>query len=169
MIRPSGVARLALSIAVCCATACIPYGFAGGGLPSHIKTVAVIPFENDTPSPELQREVYDALRKGMQSRLGLREAPEAKADALVKGTILRYDVDVPISYSADPRQVTSTRRRLQIAVDIQIVDQTTSKVLWERKGLQVEGDYAERAELSGRREAIEKLINDVIEGAQSQW
>ena len=41
---------------------------------------------------------------------------------------------------------TSTRRRLQIAIDIQIVDQTTSKVLWERKGLQVDGDYAERAE-----------------------
>lgn len=168
-MRRSGIARLSAGLVVLLASACFPYGFAGGGLPSHIKTVAVLPFENDTPSPELQREVYDALRKGMQSRLGLREAPEARADALVKGTILRYDVDVPISYSADPRQVTSTRRRLQIAVDIQIVDQTTSKVLWERKGLQVDGDYAERAELAGRRQALEKLINDVVEGAQSQW
>lgn len=168
-MRRSGIARQATSVALLFAIACFPYGFAGGGLPSHIKTVAVIPFENDTPSPELQREVYDALRKGMQSRLGLREAPEAKADALVKGTILRYDVDVPISYSADPRQVTSTRRRLQIAIDIQIVDQTTSKVLWERKGLQVDGDYAERAEVAGRKQALEKLINDVVEGAQSQW
>jgi hypothetical protein len=165
----SGITRLITSVALLSATACFPYGFAGGGLPSHIRTVAVLPFENDTPSAELQREVYDALRKGMQSRLGLREAPESKADALVKGTILRYDVDVPISYSADPRQVTSTRRRLQIAIDIQIVDQTTSKVLWERKGLQVDGDYAERAEVAGRKQALDKLINDVIEGAQSQW
>jgi len=168
-MRQSGIARLTTSVALLVATACFPYGFAGGGLPSHIKTVAVIPFENDTPSPELQREIYDALRKGMQSRLGLREASEANADALVKGTILRYDVDVPISYSADPRQVTGTRRRLQIAVDIQIVDQTNSKVLWEKKGLQVDGDYAERAEVAGRKQALEKLINDVVEGAQSQW
>jgi hypothetical protein len=32
-----------------------------------------------------------------------------------------------------------------------------------------EGQYNERGEADGRRQAIEKLVNDVIEGAQSQW
>lgn len=157
-----------LSLLLVAATGCL-YGFAGGGFPSHIRTVAVLPFENETPAPELQREVYDAVRAGIRGRLGLRDAPEARADAVVRGTILRYDVDVPIGYSADPRQVATTRRKLQITIDITVVDQTTGRTLWERRNLLAESDYAESAELDGRRKAIEKLVNEIIEGAQSQW
>lgn len=157
-----------VSLLLVAATGCL-YGFAGGGFPSHIRTVAVLPFENETPAPELQREVYDAVRAGIRGRLGLRDAPEERADAVVRGTILRYDVDVPIGYSADPRQVASTRRKLQITIDITVVDQTTGRTLWERRNLLAESDYAESAELDGRRKAIEKLVNEIIEGAQSQW
>ena len=67
-------------------------------------------------------------------------------------------------------QVPNTaRRRVQITVDVQIVDQTTGKTLWERKGLSAEGEYAERSEPAGRQQAIQRIVNDVIEGAQSQW
>ena len=151
-------------------SACMPYGFAGGGFPSHVRSVAVLPFENETAAPELQREMFEQLRKGVHSRLGLRETSEEKADAVVKGTITRYDPDVPVAYSADPSHSTSNiRRRLQITVDIDIVDQTTGRTLWSKKGLVAEGEYAEQAEAQGRKQAIERLVNDVIEGAQSQW
>ena len=145
------------------------YGFAGGGFPAHIRTIAILPFENETPAPELQREIYQAVQQGMRSRLGLRDAPEASADAVVRGTIVRYDVDVPVGYSADPSQVATARRKLQISIDISVVDQTNGRTLWERKNLMAEADYAERAETDGRRKAIEKLVNDIVEGAQSQW
>ena len=168
MLRRSGFASLALAAAVALGS-CMPYGFAGGGLPSNIRTVAVLPFTNDTPVPELQRELLDAVRRGMQDRLNLREAAEAKADAVVRGAIVKYEVDVPIGFSADPRQANSARRRLQLTVDVQIVEQSSGKTLWERKGLSAQGEYAERAELAGRRQAIEEIISDIIEGAQSQW
>ncbi|MCU0649364.1 MAG: LPS assembly lipoprotein LptE [Gemmatimonadaceae bacterium] len=145
------------------------YGFAGGGFPPGIKTVAVLPFDNQTPEPALQRELFDALRKGLQDRLNLREAAESRAHAVVRGTIVKYEVDVPIGFSADPRQATSARRRLQLVLDIEIVEQATGKVLWEKKGLTATGEYAERSEAEGRKQAIEKAINDVVEGAQSQW
>jgi hypothetical protein len=32
-----------------------------------------------------------------------------------------------------------------------------------------EGDYDERAEPAGRAQAISKIVNDIVEGAQSQW
>lgn len=163
-IRRSGI----LSLAVILFGGCF-YGFAGGGLPSHVRTVAVLPFDNETTSPEVQRELYDQLRRTMQSRLGLRDAPEARADAIVRGAITRYDTDVPISFSADRAAATTARRKLQVTVDVEIVDQTTGKTLWQRKGLSADGEYAERAEAAGRRIAIDKLVNDVIEGAQSQW
>jgi len=145
------------------------YKFSGGGLPNHIRTVAVLPFENQTAATELTRELSDALRKAMQSRLGLRDASEARASAVVRGTITKYEPDVPVAFSADPNQATSARRRLQISVDVEIVDQTNGKTLWERKGLSAEGEYAERAEPEGRRQALERIVNDVIDGAQSQW
>jgi hypothetical protein len=101
--------------------------------------------------------------------LGVRDAAQERADAVVRGVINTYDVDVPIAYSADPSQSVSARRRLQIVIDIEIVDQTSGKVLLQRKGLRGEGDYAERDEPSGRRQAIERIVNDIVEGAQSQW
>lgn len=132
-------------------------------------TVAVLPFENETPQAELQREVWQALRAAMQSRLGVRDAPESRADAVVRGTLVRYDVDIPIAYAANTRQVTSARRKLQVVCDIEIIDQKTGKTLWQRKGLTAEGEYEENSEATGRRVALERLVNDVIEGAQSQW
>ena len=62
-MQRSGVGRRVLTRAACglllVASACIPYGFAGGGLPRTIRTVAVIPFDNETASPEVQRELRE--------------------------------------------------------------------------------------------------------------
>jgi hypothetical protein len=149
--------------------ACFPYGFTGGGLPSHVKTVAVLPFDNQTPSASLQQEVLVFMRRELEHRLGLRDAPEARADAVVRGTLVRYDVDVPIAYTADPNQARTARRLLQLTVDVELVDQHSGKALWQRKGLVAQGEYDESAEADGRRRAIERVVNEVVEGAQSQW
>ena len=141
----------------------------GGGLPRHLKTVAIQPFDNLTASPELQKEVADELRKVMRERLNLREAPEAKADLVVRGVIAKYDVDLPAGASADSRQTTTNRRRLQLTLDIEIVDQTTGQSLLKRAGLSREGQYAEGGEATGRRNALESIMSDIVEGVQSQW
>src|SRR3954452_19289921 len=57
------------------------YGFAGGGLPPGIRTVAALPFENLTPEPTLTQEVQTAVSSAVQGRLGLRPAGETSADA----------------------------------------------------------------------------------------
>ncbi|HXY31140.1 MAG TPA: LPS assembly lipoprotein LptE [Gemmatimonadaceae bacterium] len=146
------------------------YGFAGGGLPPQIHTIAVLPFDNETSQPTLQRDLYDPMRRELTGRLGLHEASEAKADAIVRGKIVRYDVDIPVAYSADPNlQNATTQRRLQLTVDVDIVDQTTGKNIWSRKGLMQEGTYAERDEVSGRRQAVAKIVDQIVAGAQSQW
>jgi len=159
----------AYSLVLVALTACIPYSFTGGGLPSHIRTVAIVPFENQTATAELPRELADALRTGLHDRLGLRDAAESKASAIVRGTVQRYEIDIPIGYSASNKQTTSAKRMLQLVVDIEMVDQVTGKTLWQRKGLLAEGQYEERGEASGRKQAIDRIVSDVIEGAQSQW
>ena len=171
-IRRSGRSErrgLVAALLLCAAGCFTPYGFAGGGLPQHIRTLAIVPFDNETSSPELQRELFDAMRRDFQPKLGVRDASADKADALVRGVIRTYDVDIPIGISANAQQAVTSRRRLQIVLDVQIVDQTTNKAIFERKALSEIGEYAEADEAGGRRDAIRKIVNDLIEGAQSQW
>ena len=163
-------ARFSVVIALAALVGCgVHYGFAGGGLPSNIRTMAVLPFDNQTTSPEVQRELLDVMHRELQRRLGVRDASENRADAIVRGVIDAYDVDVPVAVSANPSTAVSARRRLQITIDVEIVEQVNGRVLFQRKGLRGEGDYDERAEAAGRTKAIEKIVNDIVEGAQSQW
>jgi Lipopolysaccharide-assembly len=149
------------------------YGFAGGGLPPGIKTVAIIPFDNLTSEPALQNQVYEAVREAVTNRLGLLEASESQADAVVRGTITRYEPDLPVAFqgSTDPnqRQVTVTWRLVQLTVNVEIINQHTEKPLWQRQGLTTEGDYDPGNELAGRARALDRLTVNIVEGAQSQW
>jgi hypothetical protein len=165
------VAAAAALAATGAAAACrySPYKFAGGGLPRNVRTIAVLPFENQTAVPDLQRELFESMRNALQRRLNLRDASEARADAIVRGSIVRYDADVPIAFSADPRAANQARRQLQLVIDVTIIDQASGRTLWERKGLSAQGEYAERNEAAGRRQAIDELLADIVEGAQSQW
>src|SRR5580704_17214297 len=93
-IRRSGgaervVPRHAFVLGVCLlGSGCVwKYGLAGSGVPPAVKTIAVLPFENNTPEPGLQKNLLDGMRSAVGARLGLREASEQHADAVLKGTI----------------------------------------------------------------------------------
>ncbi len=171
--RISGVfVRSAVAALVVTAGAGCVYGFRGGGLPSHVRTVAVLPFDNRTGEPQLTQEVSEAIRNAVQGRLGLRPAPEADADAVVRGEIVRYEPDIPLSFQTGVASATTvdvTRRQVQIVVNVEIVDQRQGRTLWRGSGLSVNGEYQPPQEAVGRRVAIEKLVTSFVEGAQSQW
>lgn len=170
MRRTPGLALLLLSASALPLAGCL-YSFTGGGLPPAIKTVAVLPFDNLTPEPTLTQEITRAVREAVESRLGLRAAGEEQADAVVKGSISRYDPDVPIAFTGQTttNETTVTKRMVQITVSVQIFDQKQNKVLWERQSMMVQGEYDPNQEAKGRKLALEKLINDIVDGAQSQW
>jgi hypothetical protein len=164
----SGARLIALLLPVLLATGCV-YGFAGGGLPPNIRTVAVLPFENQTSLAPLQHDLFEEMRREDEGRLGLREASEKKADAVVRGRIVSYEPDIPVAYSSDPSRASTAQRKVQITVDVEIIEQATGKTLWSQKGLMRDATYNEGSEADGRGDAIEKIVNDVIAGAQSQW
>jgi hypothetical protein len=146
------------------------YGFAGGGLPPSIKTVAVLPFDNQTPEPTLTQEISRAVREAVEQRLGLRQSAEPRADAVVRGSITRYEPDLPVAYQGgEENEVTVTRRQVQITLTVEILDQKQGKPLWQRSGLIVKGDYESGRESEGREKALDDLVVNIVEGAQSQW
>jgi len=169
-LRSGPIANRSLLLLLATAGLAGCYGFAGGGLPPSIKTVALLPFDNQTAEPTLTQEVARSVRDALEGRLGLRQASEAQADALVRGTIVRYEPDLPVQYTgAEDRSVSVTRRLVQITVSVEIMDQRQNKPLWERNGLVVEGEYDPGQEQQGRSKALDKLVTNIVEGAQSQW
>ena len=168
---PGAVRRLcgpAVAAAAC--SACL-YGFAGGGLPPHIRTVAILPFENQTTDPLLTQQVTDVIREAFESRLGLRLAGEATADAVVRGAIVRYEADLTASFQAAQAATATqvTRRLVRIALNVEVFDQREGRMLWQRSGLTVDGEYEPPREADGRQAAFKKLVSDIVDGAQSQW
>ncbi len=142
-------------------------------MPPHIRTVAILPFDNQTGEVALTQEVSDAVRQAMENRLGLRVAGEDQADAVVRGSITRYEADQPLSFQSQNQgaSISVTRRLVTISLSVEIYDQVEDRMLWQRGGMRVEGEYEPPGEdeKKGRDLALETLVADIVDGAQSQW
>lgn len=114
----------------------------------------------------------DSVRGAVQGRLGLRQAGEASADAVVRGSISRYDPDVVVAFTgaSSNSDVTVNKRLVQVTVSVEIVNRD-GKMIWQRNGMMLEGDYepGSETEALGRGRALSKLVTNIVDGAQSQW
>ena len=169
MKRTLAFAAMAASLV---AAGCL-YSFKAGSFPpEHVKTIAVAPFENETTRFELSGEIYDQLLRNLPSALGIRTAGEDVADAVVRGTVLRYDVAAPNYRAGQPGQPAEVlQRQVTITVSIEIVDLVENVVLWEDRNVTAQGQFIEASESEevGRKEAIELLVQKIVDGAQSNW
>jgi len=149
------------------------YSFTGGGLPSGIRTVYVELWDNTTPDEALRTDVQRALQQRLPRELGVRLAPQATADVIVRGRLSGYDeVTTNIASQQQVRgRVQPVGRRLQITFDAEIFDVKGDKVLWRGSSISAVGDYnpANQTILAGREKAVVDLIQKVVQGAQSQW
>ena len=148
------------------------YSFtAGAGLPAHIRTVAIVPFENDTNRFELTQELHEILLRQLPRALGLTLAGEENADAVVSGTIQGYDLQAP-NYRRGQRTETVQvlQRQVVLRVQVQILDRENYTILWEQQ-LRSVGQYLEASETEevGRAEALELCVQEIVDGAQSNW
>jgi curli biogenesis system outer membrane secretion channel CsgG len=171
LVRNSRRGALAALAVVLAAGAC-NYGFQAGAA-LNIRTLAVVPFENDTDRLELTQEIHAVLLRELPRSLGARPAGEEGADAVVRGTITRYDVTAP-SYRSDASgggRPEVLQRQVMMAISVQIVDLRENLVLWEETSVLGQGEYLEATETEddGRRVAIEQLVQKIVDGAQSTW
>lgn len=112
----------------------------------------------------------NSVREAVENRLGLRPAGEDLADAIVRGSITRYDPDLPVAFQGgQANQVDVTRRLVRLTVSVEIYDQEANRTLWERNSLTLEGDYETGQEQAGIDLALDRLVTDIVDGAQSQW
>lgn len=149
------------------------YSFrAGTGFPEHVRTIAVVPFENETARFELTQEVHEALLRQLPRALGLNQAGEEVADAVVTGVIRNYDLTSPLyRQGSENESVEVLQREVVLSVSVQILDREQNAILWEGPQIRALGQYLEASESEdvGRVEAIELLVQEIVDGAQSNW
>jgi hypothetical protein len=151
------------------------YGFSGGGgFPSHIRTVYVESFDNETPQFQLETELFSRLTDQLPRALGVRPGGRDVADAVVRGKIVRYD-DTSQNYRPGDPQTGNPQivgNEVQITVAIEIVDIQNNEILWESSGITGRGTYSPangENDQVGKQLAIRSLVQQIIDGAQSQW
>lgn len=147
------------------------YSFTGGGLPPHIRTVFIEPWENTTPYNQLGPDVQQALQQGLPRNLGVRLAPLATADAVVRGKLATYDEQTTnINPNPTPGgRVEPLQAQVRITFDAEIYDLKRDSVLWRGNGISALGNFTPGNVDEGRRKAIEEVVQKLVQGAQSQW
>jgi hypothetical protein len=172
--RRSGrrAADCVLALALGLAIAACNYGFEGGGFPPHIRTIYIAPFENQTPQFDLDQRLYARMLDELPRKLGVRVAGEEHADAIVHGVISRYD-DVAQAYNpaSGAGPPTTATHEIQIGVSVQLVDVRDHVIRWEAQRLTGRGTYRpdNQSDEVGQLMAIASIIEQIIDGAQSQW
>lgn len=171
--------RRALGVGLClwmvlAQTSCI-YGFTGGGFDPEIKTIFIQPFDNETVQFELDQQLFSKLQERVPRGLGIRFANEQNADAILTGKITRYE-DAAQNYRPGGGSQTGVevlQHQVQITISIRIVDRRPNKniILWESTTLTGRGEYrpATQTDVEARNQAINHIVQQIIDGAQSQW
>jgi len=166
MPRLSSLAMLTLLLAGCV------YSFAGGGLPRHIRTIAIIPFENATAQPLIESELETRMQQELPRNLGVRVAAENVADAVIRGRITGYEeVAASVRPAQQDDRVAVLQRQVRIIYEAEIYDMREDRPLWRAQSQAVLGNFQPDSEApdEGRSRAVQELVRRVIEGAQSQW
>jgi hypothetical protein len=155
------------------------YQFTGGGLPPHVRTIAILPFENETAQAMLTPQLQQQLQQELQRKLGVRLASEATADAIVRGRITDYIEAEPGVRPGAPGAPGGAgrdrpevfERRVEIAVAIEIYDVREDRILWQSSSLRGAGRInPERQQITqGVELALRDIASKVVDGAQSQW
>lgn len=164
--------RSALLIALVGLASGCNYGFAGGGgLPSNLKTAFIPPVENNTSQFDLTDDFNAQMTEAVRGKLGMQLAARDEADAIIITTLVGY-TDRPLNFEAvqdEGAQVFERQVTIRAAVEIRDVRQDV--VVWSAPGVSGVGNYRPATELdtAGKEQALESLVQKIVDGAQSQW
>ncbi len=129
------LAALALLLAPGCG-----YRLAGTGslLPSHVKTVHIPYFENETPRFELEQRLTEHVQREFTVRAKMEiENSWSDADAVLEGTITGFTV-IPVGFND---QTQANRYQVTIQMRVSLLDNKTHKALWESPNFTFRSEY----------------------------
>jgi hypothetical protein len=156
-------------IAVLLHVGCGIYTFSGSSLPSHLKTVDVPLFANQTLEPAVAELVTTELSNQLMGANLLRPVT-GRGDASLSGIVTGYS-NKEYQYDIQrERMVNVTEYMVTITVSVEFVDNRKNEALY--KGvLSGQGIYAfaTEKEEDGRKRAVEDVVRQVLEHSVQSW
>jgi hypothetical protein len=141
-------------------------------LPSHLKTIAIPLFENETSEYTLEQDVTDAVVQRFVSDNHLRIVDEKSADCVVKGKITQYRNTVFGISNAELAQ----EYRVTIGAVVVFKDQVKNREIWRDEIIKTANYYVQavpgqqaKTELDGRKEAIQKIADEILSRSIESW
>ena len=147
-----------------------PYSFTGSSVPTHLKTIAVPLFDDQSGfgEPGLREKLTNKLIDRFVRDNSFAVTDKTRADSIIEGVI--------VAVRDDPAVVTKgeavSKRRITITVKALFQDMKLKKKVWEKQ-LSNWGDYEITGGPAQRRTAdslaIEKLAEDILIETVSGW
>jgi len=166
--RNSGIRTLQTALLVIFLAGC-GYSFRAGQVREGLDSVAVAFFENRSTEPGVEVDLTEAILQGLIADRTLRIAEEGVADATLYGTIRRYEFREAF-FGAD-RQ--AEEYRVDIEVEIQMVDRRSGDVLIDKQRVKGTGSYyleeGPSGEEEARRDAAEMIVDGILNLVIEEW
>lgn len=148
---------------------CGVYTFSGSTLPSHLKTVEIPLFINNSLQPGIAESITDLLNQRVQSSNLLKPVAE-HSDATIKGKVLSYD-NHPYTYGSETRrEVNVSSYVVTISIEVEFYDNKKDKALY--KGIITQDgiyNFPGETEQDGRKRAIEKILDQIMQNSVQSW
>ena len=161
-------------VALAAASGACAYSTSTALLPPHLKTVAIPVFENATTEYTLQQEITDAVIRRFVSDNHLRVVDERSADSVIRGRITDYRNSV---FGISPVD-RAEEYRVTIGVAVTFKDLVKNREVWNDDNIvktanyyvtPVPGDTTAHTELDGRKEAIQKIADEILARSVQSW
>jgi outer membrane lipopolysaccharide assembly protein LptE/RlpB len=142
-------------------------------LPSHLKTIAIPVFENATTEYAIEQEITQAVVDRFVQDNHLKVVDERSANSVLRGKVVLYRNAV-FGFSATTQ---ASEYRVTVGVSVTMKDMVKNREMWKDENLvkttnyfviDVPGQKA-RTELDGRKEAIQKIADEVVSRTVEGW
>ena len=137
-------------------------------LATHIKSVAVPTFQNETLEYGLEQEITQAVIDQFTEDNNLRVVSEDRADSVVYGVVKAYKRRVA-GFSAEE---IANEYEIAIILDVVVRDRVKSKELWKEAALARTTNYfvdQVESEQEGREEAVKQIAEDIVARTVQGW
>lgn len=162
------ILSLASLVGLLSITGCI-YSFSGSTLPTHLKTVEIPLFTNNSLEPNVADDVTQELSKELLGN-NLLKVVQKNGDAEIAGTVTSY-VNTPYTFGAsDTRQVNVTQYVVRITADVDFIDRKKDESIY--KGTVTgEGiyDLQKENEQTGKSKAVKELVQRIMQNSVQGW
>jgi hypothetical protein len=142
------------------------YTFSGSTLPSHLRTVNVLPIDNKTLQPALAQDLRQAVIDGFNRSSSMRLVP-SRGNCDLKLVLKSYD-QKPFNISGND----ITDYQINLVVGVEFIDNVKNEILFQEENLPGYATYSVTSgetETTGKERAVSALVETILDNTVSGW